>query len=353
MITVDGNFGEGGGSIVRVALALSTITQTPFEISNIRKGRDKPGLKNQHLYCIKALETLCNAKAERAELSSLDIKYAPSKIKGQTIDIDIGTAGSISLLLQSLLIPSTFASSLVKFNITGGTDGKWAMPLDYFANVLSPHLQKYANIQTSMKKRGYYPKGGGNVEIKIRPKYSLNKLKELPKIDLTEQGHLIQIKGTSHASTDLQKSNVAERQARSAKLSLNKLNCHIDIQAQYSETLSTGSGIVLWAIFSKDPDEISTVNPIRIGADSLGEKGKKAEQVGQEAAENLLKEIESKAPVDQYLADNLIPFIALIGGKMKVSKITDHTLTNIYVCEQFLGKVIEVDKENNMIKSTF
>ena len=344
MIELNGNYGEGGGQIVRTALALSTITQKPFEITDIRKGRSSPGLKNQHLYCIKALEEFCSAKTGYAELGSTRLRYLPGKIKSRTLSVDIGTAGSISLLLQSLLIPSIFADSKVRLKITGGTDVRWAMPFDYLNNIFLPQLRRYAGIEANLLKRGYYPKGGGIVDIKIKPN-----VEKASGIDLMDQGSLIQVKGVSHASLDLQKAEVAERQARSAKLMLNKLNCPIQIRAEYSDTLSTCSGIVLWAIFSKDIEEISAVNPIRLGGDALGEKGRRAEDVGKEAAEKLLKEIESKAPVDSHLADNLIPFLALFGGKINVSKITNHTLTNIYVCEQFLDNKFEVDKEKNII----
>ena len=171
MLQLDGSYLEGGGQIIRTALALSTITQKPFEATNIRKGRPQPGLKSQHLFCIKALEELCNAKSEGAELGSTYLKYSPGKIKPQTLSIDIGTAGSISLLLQSLLIPSILSDSKVRLKITGGTDGKWAMPFDFLDNVFLPHLQKYAEIKTSLIRRGYYPKGGGKVDIKVNPKF--------------------------------------------------------------------------------------------------------------------------------------------------------------------------------------
>lgn len=349
MISLDGSYLEGGGQIVRTALALSTILQKPFEVKDIRKGRPKPGLKNQHLFCIKALEQLCNAKTEGAELGSTFLKYEPNKTKPQTLSIDIGTAGSITLLLQSLLIPSIFTDSKVRLKITGGTDVIWSPQFDYFNNVIMPQLQKYADIETSLLKRGYYPKGGGKVDIKIKPKFNLDNIKEAPKISLIEQHNLIQIKGISHASSDLQKANVSERQAKAAKLILNKLNCPIQIRTEYSETLSTGSGITLWAIFSKYPDEIDINNPIRLGSDCLGKRGKRAEEVGKDAADKLLREIGSKAPVDKHLADNLMPFISITGSKIKTSEITNHTLTNIYVCEQFLGKAFEVDKENRII----
>jgi len=353
MIKISGDHIEGGGQIARTALALSTITQKPFEIDNIRKGRAKPGLKNQHLFCIKALEKLCNAKAEGAELGSTHLKYWPGKIKGQTISIDIGTAGSITLLLQSLLIPSILADTKVRLKITGGTDTQWSPQFDYLNNVIIPSIRRYTEkIEIKLEKRGYYPKGGGKVDIKIKPKFSQKNIQEASKIDLTEQGNLIQIKGISHASLDLQKAQVAERQAKAAKLMLNKLNCPIQIQSEYSQTLSTGSGITLWAIFSKDPDEIDINNPIIIGADILGERGKRSEQIGKEAANKLSEEINSKAPVDQHLADNLIPFISIFKGKIKASKLTKHTLTNIYTCEQFLGNIFKVDKESSTIERT-
>ena len=125
----------------------------------------------------------------------------------------------------------------------------------------------------------------------------------------------------------------------------------MSIQEEYSEALSTGSGITLWAIFSLDKDEIDDKNPIRLGADSLGERGKKAEDVGKEAAFSLINEIESKAPADRHLTDQILPFIALFGGRIKASKITNHAKTNIYAIEQFLGKCFEIDEKNNILSA--
>jgi len=349
MIKLDGSYLEGGGSIVRQALALSTITKQPFEVTNIRKGRKAPGLKNQHLHCVKALERLCNAKIDGTYLTSTYIKYDPNKIESKNLDIDIGTAGSITLLLQSILIPAIFADKLLKITITGGTEGKFAQPFDYFKEVLIPQIRRFADIDVKLIKRGYYPKGSGKIELKIKQKHHLEdfnnffdfqkNLKEnILKINLTEQHFLIQIKGVSHASFDLQKANVAERQAKTAELILkNKYNCPITIETSYNETLSPGSGITLWAIFSKNKDDIDISNPLRLGADSLGERGKKAEIVGEEAANNLIKEIESKAPVDKYLADNLIPLMGMIpNSRIKTSSITNHSKTNAWVTEKFL-----------------
>jgi len=349
MIQIDGSFLEGGGQIVRTALALSTFLQKPVEITNIRKNRKEPGLKNQHLYCIRAFQQLCNAKVDGDHLGSERLLFIPDKISSSTVKIDIETAGSITLLLQSLLLPIIFSGKTIKIEVIGGTDVNWSPQIDYFKEVIIPSLVQYAEkIELKTEKRGYYPKGNGKAVLKIKSRYDQETISQAPKFDLVNYGNLLQIRGISHASKDLEKAEVAERQAKSAKLELARLKIPIKIDLQYQETLSTGSGITLIAFFSRET-ELIYKDSIRIGADILGEKGKPAEQVGKEAAEKLLEEISSKAPVDQHLADNLIPFLAIIKGKIRTSKITDHTKTNIYTVEQFLGKTFEI--EGTIIKT--
>lgn len=350
MIHLDGSYHEGGGQIVRTALALSTITGMAFEVCDIRKGRPNPGLKNQHLYCIKALEELCDAKTEGAELGSCELRFEPGKIRPKTINIDIGTAGSITLMLQAVLLPSLFAQAPMRIKIKGGTDVKWSMPFDFFDGLFLDFARDFAEIDINLLKRGYFPKGGGKVDIKIKPRYDLrsfssfsefiSKLRqEIKPLDMTLQGSLQKISGISHASQMLETAEVAVRQARAAKRKLGCLEVPIDIKAEYCDTLSPGSGITLFAEFDE----------CKLGADALGERGKKSEDVGEEAAEKLISEIRSGAAVDQHIADNLIPILALVGGQIKVSEITAHTLTNIYTVEKFLGKMFDVDSENRVI----
>ncbi|MBI2651374.1 RNA 3'-terminal phosphate cyclase [Candidatus Woesearchaeota archaeon] len=361
MIKLLGDYGEGGGSIVRIALALSALTCKPFEIDSIRKGRTKSGLKAQHLYCIQGCKELCNAKVEGMQLGSEYLKFEPSEFKSRNLKLDIGTAGSITLALQSLLMPSILGNKSMKIELTGGTDVSWSPSFDYFSNVLLPQLQRFAKVEAKLLKRGYYPKGNGKVGIKISPKFKLddfsdfnnfcNHLKQnISPFNLTEQHYLIQVKGISHASKSLENARVAERQAHASQSILAKrFNVPIKIFSEYQDTLSTGSGITLWAIFSKNKEDIDENNPIRLGSDSLGEQGKKAEDVGTEAASELIREIESNAAVDKHLADQILPFMALAGGSIKTSKITSHTKSNIYAIEQFLEAKFSVEYSSNTI----
>lgn len=364
MIHIDGSYKEGGGQIARTALAFSTITQISFEATDIRSGRKDAGLKPQHLFCIKALEKLCNAKCGGAEIGSSKLRYIPDKIKGKTIQIDIGTAGSISLLMQALLLPCFFADKKVKLKLTGGTNTKWSMPFEYFQEVFIPHIKKYCEkIDVKLIRRGYFPKGGGEIEITITPKFKLADypgfnafLGEIRKQNLgihsTEQHTLVQIRGVSHASKHLENAQVAERQAKAAKFLLNKYEVPVNIRTEYCDTLSPGSGITVWALFSKQKEDLDMINPIILGGDSLGEKGKPSEKVGEDAAKALMKQIESKAPIDSHLADNLIPWMALFcPSEIKVSELTGHALTNIYTVEQFLGKIFEIDEEKRIISA--
>ncbi len=337
MIHLNGSYLEGGGQIVRTALGLSTLFGKAVFIDNIRKGRSDPGLKAQHLTAVKALEQLCNARAEGVSLGSTELRFVPGKLKGRTLSLDIGTAGSLTLLMQSLLLPLVFSGQKFRLKLKGGTDVAWSPSWDYFGEIIVPHFQKYAAIACRREQRGYYPQGGGVVDIKIDSHTSLED-KNIPALDLTSQGHLIQVKGVAHASASLGESQVADRLARSAKVTLGqKLLCPIQIRSEYVNTASDGCGITLWAIFSRDKNEINVKNPIRLGADVLGEKGKRAEIVGSECAQKLLHEVRSGAPVDGHLADTLIPLLGMVGGCFNASEITSHAKTNMFVVEQMVG----------------
>ncbi len=321
MITIDGSIGEGGGQVLRTALGLSALTGKPFKMINIRKGRPEPGIKEQHLQAVNAAVKLCDAKAEGAELNSMELEFNPGAIRSGNINVAISTAGSVGLVLQSLLIPAIKTD--LRIRIKGGaTYGKWAMPLDHFKFVLSPLLKKIGcETSLSVKKEGFYPKGGALVEI-----FS-GKAKKISPIDLMEKGKVVDICGRSIASEPLRSSRVAERQANSAKKILfDYFKADAKIKVEYVNTLNPGSGIQLCA---------ETENSF-IGGNSLGELGKKAELVGEEAANNLIQDFEHGC-VDRFTSDQILPYMAIAGsGKFLSAKITDHVKTNIAVIEQFL-----------------
>ena len=354
MIEIDGSYGEGGGQIIRTALALSTLTQKPFRAYNIRKNRRDPGLKAQHLTAITALKEICGAKTNDVALGSEELRYIPGKIKSGKFLLDIGTAGSITLLLQAVLLPVMFAPRKVTLTIIGGTCGKWQAPVEYFQNVFLPFVQRFCPIECIIKKRGYYPKGGGQVEVVVKPCISfdrfesfeafLKEVKKIKQIHLTEQGELVQIKGISHASEDLAQAQVAERQMQVAHMAFGKYGVPVNIQAVYNNTPCSGSGITLWARFHDSKDEFHTV----LGTDALGERGVRAEHVGTDAAEQLVKEISSRSAIDVHCADQILPFLALCGGEIKASSVSEHARTNMWAIEKFLPVKFEV--EGNVIR---
>lgn len=361
MITLDGSFEAGGGQILRTALALSVLTQQSFEIENIRANKPESGLKAQHLAAVKAAQELCDAVVQGAELGSTKLIFEPKKISKFSLELNIGTAGSVTLLSQALLLPCFFAKKSINLKFIGGTDVQWSPQVTYFQEVFVPHIKKFCKkIDVKVVRRGYYPVGNGEMTIKIQPKYKPTDssfiglqqlLSDSRPIQLTEQGNLMMIKGVSHASSVLENAKIAESQARSAELYLKKkFSCPINIRLEYSQTACAGSGIVLWAVFSKNNDDIDAENPIILGSDVLSEKNLSADAVGLKCAEALAQAIASKRPLDDNLADQLVPWLALVKGSVISPKImTPHLLSNIYVTEKFLGKCFDVDKENNII----
>ncbi len=344
MIELDGAYGEGGGSLTRTALALSALTGKPFQITNIRAGRPQPGLKAQHLHAIKALQQICAAKTNDVEIGSQKLSFTPGNVKAGIYIIDIGTAGSITLLLQAVVTPCLFAPGKVTLKVTGGTCGKWQASVDYFQNVLLPYLQRFVEkIELKVLKRGYYPKGGGEIRLEITPRMSLPEVntKAAP-ITLAMQGTLEQIRGIINLSKELQEKEVGERIRNAAEVQLKVYSVPVTIREEYSSSLSIGGEVLLWAIFG-EKGVVNADNPVILGSDALVEKGKSSEQIGREAAELLRREIDSGTAVDPHLADQLIIFMGLLpGSEIYAEKITEHARTNMYVVEQFLPVRFEV-----------
>jgi len=337
MIEIDGSFGSGGGQILRTACALSVVTKKPCRVFNIRKSRPKPGLMPQHLLGIQSLGQLCKGRLEGDKLGSEEITFYPGDIDRDRISVNIPTAGSIALVLQVLIPPALFAPNPVKISFDGGaTDTFFSPTIDYFKYVFLRILEKIdVKVEINILRRGYYPEGGAKAEIKIFP----SKLKNL---NLLERGTLKKIIAISGASEFLQKQKVAERQLQGVREVLGKLKLPTEEKAEYYPTQCPGSQICLIAEFENTT----------IGTDNLGKLGKRAEDVGKEAALELLKEQKSETCLDKYLADQILPYLSLSCGKNQVtcSEITKHSRTNIWVIEKFLDGKFEI--KNSLISWT-
>jgi len=323
MIEIDCSYLEGGDQILRTALSLSTTSRKPCRVFNILKDKEKPGLEPQHLLELQTLAELNDAELEGDFLGSEEIKFYPGEIKNKDLHIKIESAGSIALVLQTLIPPALFVPQTLKITFDGGsTDTFFSPTIDYFRYIFLKNLEKIdGKIEINILKRGYYPEGGAKVEVKISP----SKLKN---INLTERGVLKKISVISGASNILKEKKVAEHQAAGAREVLGKLKLPIEEKIEYYDTFCPGSQICLIAEFE---------NTI-IGTDSLGKLGKRAEDVGKEAALELLKEEKSRACLDKYSAGQILSYLALCPGKSQitVSEITNHCKANIWVIEKFL-----------------
>ena len=323
-VEIDGSILEGGGQILRSAIAFSAVLQKPVVVRNIRAKRRNPGLRPQHLHGILALQKITDAEVKGTHVGSTEIVFKPSTRRGGEIIVDIGTAGSVTLILQALMLVAPFCVHPVIAHISGGTNVAWSPPIDYIQHVLLPRLKQMGySGSLHLAKRGYYPRGGGKVSANLHP------IRRLESINLPKSEKKPQIAGVSHCGS-LPK-HVAERQAQAATSELQQAGYHnVRIKSEHNpKTACPGSGISLWTV--RDPTRL-------IGSDALGQRGVKAEVVGQQAAQSFLNELKTGAPVDRYQADMLVPYVALADGKSSffVSELTQHTVTNIHVVEQFL-----------------
>jgi RNA 3'-terminal phosphate cyclase (ATP)/RNA 3'-terminal phosphate cyclase (GTP) len=333
MILIDGSYGSGGGQIVRTAVGLSAVTGKPCKIINIRAGRPNPGLRHQHLNGIEAVAKLSNANVKGGKINSTEIEFVPNKIEAQHLKIDIGTAGSVTLIMQALMITAIHASGPIEFEITGGTHVKWSPTTGYFRHVFSEYMKRMGiRLESETASYGYVPKGGGKIKVKVNP---ANKIKP---INIMERGKHIVTEAWSNASRELIKPGVCERQTKGAErwTDLNKRN------SKYVPSASTGSSITIAASFENS----------WIGASALGERGKSAELVGEEAGKALKKELESKSTVDSHMADQILPYMALADGKSTIiaPALTDHVKTNIWVIEKFLPVKFNIKEINDVFQ---
>jgi len=338
MLEVNGEEKSGSGTILRLAIAFSSILGEELHIYNIRKRRAKPGLRPQHLEAVLTAAKICGAKVEGAVLNSTELWYSPGKIRSGRITASIGTAGSIPMLLMTTMPICVHSDGQIILDISqGGTDVKNAPTINYIDRILLPTLREMG-IRTwlEVKRYGYYPKGNGEVSLTIDPSHKLKPVK------LERFGEIIRVEGVSVA-TFLEDRRVAERQAKSAEeyLEKNGIECKITVVNDRSNRIQKGSSLLLRA---------QTDSGVILGADSIGEIGKPSEEVGLEAARSLLREIEGRATVDTHLSDMVIPYLTFCdeNSVFLCREITEHLDTNIWLAQRMLGARFEIEKKTNL-----
>ncbi|MGQ3411137.1 RNA 3'-terminal phosphate cyclase [Natrinema sp. LN54] len=323
---------SAGGQFLRTALALSVLENDPVRLEHVRGDRSTPGLRHQHLAVLETLAELCDADVSGGELGSETVEFDPGleagtdpagrqRLEGGSYAVDIGTAGSATLLCNALLPLATILESPLSVTVTGGTDVAWSPPLDYLRYVTLPLLRRLGvEAACEVDRRGFYPDGGGTATLRLAPS-------RLEPIDLTERGPLEGLRLYTTESESLADRDVAHRQAEGA---LERLNPEPDLELTKRcettvESPSPGSALVLRV------DHGTGV----AGFSALGERGKPAERVGEDAADAANRFLEGAAPVDRHMADQLLVFLALAGGRVRIPAVTDHVETRCALLEAF------------------
>ncbi|MEW6328738.1 MAG: RNA 3'-terminal phosphate cyclase [Candidatus Micrarchaeota archaeon] len=330
MIEIRGDEGEGGGQILRSSIALSCILGAPIRITGIRARRPKPGMQLQHLTGVSAAASISDAHVEGLVKGSKELVFEPRGIMPGAYSFDVGTAGSVTLVLQTLLPIFCFSKGKCSARITGGTHVAWSPTAHYMEFVLLPTLARMGfRAKFEIKKFGWYPAGGGEVFVETEPTNSLKPF--APK----ERGALKRVFGVSCASN--LPPHVVERQVVGAK----RVFPDAGVVCDSREALCPGSAVTICAEFE------NTV----LGTSSLGAIGKRAEKVGEEAANELKKEMGSAALVDKHCGDQLLIYMALARGysSVRVSEITAHMRTNVGLIEQMAGVMFDIDEKERKI----
>jgi len=356
-LEIDGAYGEGGGQILRSALALSAILQQPIKVKDIRAGRKNPGLAPQHLTGVNAVAAITEAEVKGAEIGSQELTFIPNALKAGDYVFDVAanrpSAGAISLVFQAIALPLAFANAPSTVILRGGTHVSWSPTVHYIQEIFLPHAALFGfHAKFSLDKWGWYPKGGGEAVVEIQP-ISRNEEDGKPALQWTqllERGGLMEIRGVSALSNLPQ--HVAQRQRRQVARRLRDVSAKTTIELVNASAIGQGTLVFLEAIFENTS----------AGFSSLGERGKRAEKVADEACQELKEFLSTNAAIDHHLADQLIPLMSLAvffakfektssfekapgQSAFRTSKITGHLTTNIWVAEQFLPVKFQVDGE--------
>ncbi|HLY11460.1 MAG TPA: RNA 3'-terminal phosphate cyclase [Planctomycetota bacterium] len=332
MITLDGSVGEGGGQILRTALGLSLLTGTPFTIDRIRAGREKPGLLRQHLTAVQAAAEVGKAEVRGAAIGSRVLTFRPGAVTPGTYAFSVGSAGSATLVFQTVLPALLASSGSSTLTFEGGTHNAWAPPFDFLEKAFLPLLGRMgARISAKLERRGFYPAGGGRFRVRIDPSSRLERL------DLCERGKVLARRATAMVSSLSPSIALRELKVLERTLSIDR-SCLKTVE----DVTSAGPGNVLHVeIESEHVTELFT---------GFGEKKVSAERVAQRLAEETGAYLESGAPVGEYLADQLlIPMALAGGGSFVATPLSSHATTNMEVIGKFLSRKFRIDRTSESV----
>jgi RNA 3'-terminal phosphate cyclase (ATP) len=333
MVTLDGSIGEGGGQILRTALGLSLVTGTPFRIERIRAGRSKPGLLRQHLTAVQAATAVGSAQVEGDELNSQSLTFTPSSVKPGDYKFAVGTAGSTTLVLQTILPALITAGGPSSIAIEGGTHNPAAPPFDFLARAFLPLVSRMGpRVEATLERPGFYPAGGGRIVITIDPPAA----KTLAPLVLDARGDITTRRVTAVvANLD---PNIGHRELKSARDQLGWENGSAHYDVLMMDQSSGPGNVLLIEIGSTHVTEVFAV---------FGERGIRAEQVAHKAVRDVRRYLAAGVPVGGHLADQLLVPMAMAGaGSFRTTTLTPHSRTNVEVIHRFLDVSIEASDED-------
>ncbi|KAB1197336.1 MULTISPECIES: RNA 3'-terminal phosphate cyclase [Haloferax] len=319
MLRLDGD--AGGGQLVRTALSLSLVTGESFEMENIRGNRSTPGLKAQHVACVSVAESVANADVDGGSEGSSTLQFDPESVTSDPVSVSVGTAGSTTLVSETLLPVAVAIDDPLTLTVTGGTDVRWSPPADYLRYVKRPLCSAFGvSFDVDVLRRGFYPAGGGRLAVRIDP------AKPTP-VDLLGRPPLDGIDVYSVASEALADASVADRQVEGVRTALAAEGVETPVRASvaYDESTSPGTAVVLAA----------RCGDVVAGFDAYGERGVRAEEVGAQAVDAFADWYRTDAPVDRHMADQLLVWVALAGGRVRIPAVTEHVRTNLDVIRAF------------------
>lgn len=325
MLEIDGSMGEGGGQILRTALSLSLHLRRPFHLTNIRASRHKPGLQRQHLAAVQAASLIGRAEVEGAELSATELRFKPLDLAAGDYRFDIGSAGSTTLLLQALLLPLILADLPSHLTLVGGTHNPMAPTVEFLQQAYLPLLAKMgARVELTLRRHGFYPAGGGEIDVHIYPVANLTPL------HLLERGNIREVRAVALLSRLPE--HIAQRELKVIAEAL-KLPEQALLVERTDLAYCPGNAVQVVVACDACTELFS----------AIGQRGVPAEVVADGVAEQVQHYLDAEVPVGQYLADQLLLPLALAGSGSFITLPPDrHTPTNIAVIRHFLPVPIKM-----------